>query len=97
FPTSLAEPLPGRVGVGGPEREEAAERRDRDAAVARDDRRVEVSGVERSGEPADLVLADLAEQVGRQALLGEEVEDLGSSVVAGRVVGRAGDAVGAAA
>src|SRR5690606_33743547 len=54
---ALAEPLHELAGAWGPERGEAAERGERDAAVARDDGGVEVCGVERSGEPAGLVLA----------------------------------------
>src|SRR5690606_17712348 len=74
---------------------ETAERGERDAAVTRDEGGIEVRGVERLGQPADLVLTHLAEQLRRQAVLLEEREDLGRTVVAGRVVGRAGEAVGA--
>src|SRR5690606_23363557 len=92
---ALAESPDELAGVRGPEREEAAERRERDAAVARNDGRIEVRGVECVGEPPDLVLTDLAEQVGGQAVFIEELEDIGRAVVAGGVVGRAGEAVGA--
>src|SRR5690606_25943024 len=48
-------------------------------------------------EEPDLVLADFAEEFGGEAEFFEEVEDLGGAVMAGRVVGRAGEAVRARA
>src|SRR6202035_5693445 len=72
--------------------EEAAQATQRNRAVAVDDAGRQVEVVEGGGEEDHLVLAHFAQESGRQVPLGEEVEDLGRPVVAGGVVGRAGEA-----
>ena len=53
----------------------------------------QVERVEHRREQAHLVLRDLAQELRREALLGEEPLDPGAAVVAGRVVGGAGEPV----
>ena len=65
-------------------------------AVARDDRVVDAERVEARREQVDLVAVGRAQALGGQPLLGEEGEHAGGAVVARRVVGRAGEALGPA-
>src|SRR5262245_22359610 len=57
------------------QREESAEIRQSDGALASDDPRVEVERVEPRGEKPDLVLADLAQQRRAERALRKEIED----------------------
>src|SRR5690606_41311660 len=94
---TLERSLPDMAGLGRPEREEPADLAQVDVAVPVDQPGIEVQIVEGPCEEPDLVLADFAEEFGGEAEFFEEVEDLGGAVMAGRVVGRAGEAVRARA
>ena len=79
-------------GVGRAEREEAGETVDRDVAVPREHGRGQVEGVDGVGEHAQLVLVDGAQEGRLQPVGFEELEHAAGPVVAGGVVGAAGEA-----
>src|SRR5439155_16439821 len=77
----------------GSQREEPSELADRAASVATHDRGIEIERVEPRGEEPNLMLAHLPEERGREPALSEEVEHRDGAIMAGRIVGRAGELV----
>src|SRR5262245_39782814 len=89
---ALAESADERSRARAAQREEAAERRERETPIARDPERIEIERVELRGEKPHLMLADRAQQGRSEGALREEVEDFHGPVVRDGIVRRAREA-----